>query len=83
VSIMMRKRGVNMNWKRRYETDNTIKAIGVSGRYKGKRFEIDIGQTGHNTEIYVDGIRMDNVQSAIITIGVDRVTTVELKVAAL
>ena len=59
-------------------TYNRVRAIGVTGIFKNQDIEIDIGATGHDTKIKVNGKEIHNVAGCWIKMLPDKITTVTL-----
>ena len=57
---------------------NRVRATGVTGIYKGKNIEIDIGATSHDTIIKVNGEEIHNVLGCWIKMLPDKPTTITM-----
>ncbi len=61
------------------EKFNRITAKGVKGIYKDQSIEVRIGKTYVDTQIFIDGKKIDLVQSIHISMRVGKVTTITIE----
>ena len=57
---------------------NRITAKGVKGIYKDKSIEVQIGKSSDDTQIFIDGTKLELVQSIHISMRVGKPTTMTI-----